>query len=297
LSQTLHMPPFEISPAAAHELLPACRLLFADGRAEHSRDLLLSDSQRSGLFVARDSTGRLHAAALVQVLPGALGVAWPVRGDSAETQDAVTRAACEWLRSRGVKVCQAFVAASEKADMTPLERYGFRHTTQLVSLRRAVADEALLPPVPEPALEWIDEGLPLSAEFRQALLATQEGTLDCPELTGARTTEEVLAGFEVPAPGALSLYRAGSEPVGVVLCAEVDSETIEITYLGVVPEHRRRGVGAQMLAGNLWGACYGGYKAVTLSVDARNTPAMKLYARHGFVEDERREVWIAAWPA
>src|SRR5262245_2714660 len=107
---------FEVSPAAAHELLPACRLLFTEGRAEHSRDRILSDAHPSGLLVARDPSGRLHAAALVQALPGALGVAWPPRGDSSAAIDAVVSGACEWLCSRGVKVCQAFAEASEVAD-------------------------------------------------------------------------------------------------------------------------------------------------------------------------------------
>src|SRR5688500_3095543 len=106
---------FEVSRAAPHELLPACRLLFAEGRAEHSRDRILSAAHTSGVFVARDANGRLHAAALVQALPGALGVAWPPRGDSRAAVDAATAAACEWLRGRGVKVCQAFAAASEVA--------------------------------------------------------------------------------------------------------------------------------------------------------------------------------------
>ena len=59
------MPRFAVSQAAAQELLPACRLLFA-ARAEHSRDRLLSDRDASGLFVACGG-GRLCGAALVQV--------------------------------------------------------------------------------------------------------------------------------------------------------------------------------------------------------------------------------------
>lgn len=291
------MVPFVVSPAAPHELLPACRLLFADGLTEQRCDRLLSNTQTIALFVARDANGRLHAVALVQALPGALGVAWPPRGDSAEAVDAVMVAACEWLRGRGVKVCQAFVAATEAEGMAPLERHGFQHTTQLVTLRREVFDAAL-PVESEPTLEWSDEGWPLSNEFRWAILATHEGSLDCPELTGARTPEEILAGFDVPTPGGgLSLYREGGEPVGVVICAESTESTVELSYIGVVPTHRRRGVGARMLIANLWGACYGGYTAVIVSVDARNAPAMQLYTRHGFVEYDRREVWLATWPA
>src|SRR5947207_2316871 len=115
---------FQVSLAAAHELLPACRLLFNDG-AERCRELLRTEPDATGLFVARDSDGKLHAAALVQTIPGALGVAWPPRGDSRDSEDAVTRAACEWLRACGVKVCQAFASASEALDMAPLERSGF----------------------------------------------------------------------------------------------------------------------------------------------------------------------------
>ena len=48
-----------------------------------------------------------------------------------------------------------------------------------------------------------------------------------------------------------------------------------------------------MLVENLWGAHYGGYTTVTLSVDVRNASAMKLYVRYGFVEYDRREVWLA----
>jgi len=290
------MPRFNVSPAAAHELLPACRLLFADGHAEARRDRLLSDASASGVFVARSGDGKLHAATLVQVLPGAMGVAWAPRGDSRDATDAATAAACEWLRSRGVKVCQAFATASEVAEMAPLERHGFRHTTQLVSLRREVRDETL-PQEPEPMLEWSDQGRPMGDEFRRVLLATHEGSLDCPELTGPRTAEEVLAGFDVPTRGgSLSLYREDGEPVGVVICAESTKDTVELTYIGVVPAHRRRGVGVRMLIGNLWRACYGGYTDMTLSVDAHNTPAVRLYERHGFVEYDRREVWLASWP-
>src|SRR5262249_421491 len=151
---------------------------------------------------------------------------------------------CEWLLARGVKVCQAFASANEVADMAPLERSGFRHTTQLVSLQRDV--RTVEPEQGEYTLEWSNEHLPLSDEFRRVALATREGTLDCPELTGARTPEELLAGFDAPAfSGGLSLYRERGEPVGVVMHTDRDRETVELTYLGVVPPHRGRGIGSQ----------------------------------------------------
>src|SRR5438067_1561439 len=111
-----------VSPATAGELTAACRALFGhlvgadrDQRVARCRDLLASgELDPAGLFVARDEHGAVRGAMLVQPLPGALGLAWPPRaeagGDRGVVEDAVVSAACGWLRSRGVKVCQVFAA-------------------------------------------------------------------------------------------------------------------------------------------------------------------------------------------
>ena len=235
---------------------------------------------------------------LVQVLPGAMGVAWPPRGDSAKAIDAATASACEWLSSRGVKVCQAFAAASEAADMAPLERRGFRHTTQLVFMRHEVDHRA-------------DQFRPgdwaggthyhpaIREEFAATLLATHTGTLDCPELNGSRTANELLAGFELPDSPATPPWHFLAEDEGRavgVLVTNPNERRLEIIYLGVVPSCRGRGYGDRLVRRAQFDASIMACTSVTLSVDARNTPAMKLYERHGFVEYDRREVWLASWP-
>ena len=288
------MSPFVVSPAAPHELLPACRLLFAATHAEHSRDRLLADGRASALFVARDAGGRLHAAALVEALPGAMGVAWAPRGDSRDAIDAVTVAACAWLRERRVKVCQAFAAASEREEMAPLERSGFRHATQLVFLRGD------LPPECEPTrrLSFATARPPFSEEFAATLLATHAGTLDCPELNATRTPAEVLAGFAASPAVEWHLASLSGERVGVVVLEyDPDRGAADLTYLGVVPAARGRKLGAELLRFVVADASRAGVPVLTVSVDARNAPATKLYARHGFAEYDRREVWLATWPA
>ena len=246
------MSSFVISPAAPHELLPACRLLFAgrtgpdrDRRAERCRDSLLSGGESSGLFVARDADGKLRATTLVQALPGAMGVSWPPRGDSPEAEDAVTSAACAWLRSQRVKVCQAFAASDEVADMAPLERHGFRHVTQLVFLRRELSPGAT--PAPTRELTFIADGPPFSFEFEGTLLATHEDTRDCPELNESRTLDELLRGFTTSASGEWYLVRRGTERAGVLMLEFAAEETIDLTYIGVVPAVRGRGIGAELL--------------------------------------------------
>jgi ribosomal protein S18 acetylase RimI-like enzyme len=281
---------FRASLAAAHELLPACRLLFCDG-AEHSRDRLLAAAEPTGLFVARDSGGTLRAAALVQALPGAMGVAWPPRGDSREAEDAVAASACEWLRGRGVKVCQAFAPASEAAEMATLERADFRRTTQLALLQSDLSAAR------EPSrLSFTAHRAP-SEEFAATLVATHEGTLDCPELNAPRTPEELLAGFTSSGAAEWHLASLNGEPAGVVLMEYVkDFETAELTYLGIVPAFRGRGLGAELLRFALREASGARLAELKVSVDARNVPAMTLYAAHGFAEYDRREVWLASWP-
>ena len=71
---------------------------------------------------------------------------------------------------------------------------------------------------------------------------------------------------------------------------------LEVSYLGLVPAARRRGLAGALIRFADRVASTGGYRTLNVSVDVRNTPAMKLYARHGFIEYDRREVWLAAWP-
>ncbi len=287
------MSPFVVSRAAPHELLPACRLLFTATHAEHSRDRLLADGRASALFVARDADGRLRAAALVEALPGAMGVAWAPRGDSRDAIDAVTVAACAWLRERGVKVCQAFAAASEREEMAPLERCGFRHATQLVFLRRDLSPECESTRL----LSFATARPPFSEEFAATLLATHAGTLDCPELNATRTPAEILAGFTSSPAVEWHLACLSGERVGVVVLEYAkDYGAADLTYLGVVPAARGRKLGAELLTFAVGEAVVARLLALNVSVDARNAPAMKLYARHGFVEYDRREVWLASWP-
>jgi ribosomal protein S18 acetylase RimI-like enzyme len=300
---------FTVSAATPDELPAACGALFAhltgsdrDHRAARCRELLTSgELDPSGMFVARDEHGAVRGAMLVQPLPGALGLAWPPRAEAGcePTADALVSAACGWLRSRGVKVCQVF--AAEGDDLAALDRHEFRHVTQVVHMRRGVdanreRDDGPPSPLIRPAA---DSPADL---FTDTLMKTYDGSLDCPELTGPRTAAEVLDGHRpadgVPADRFWYLAWSAAEPVGVVLF-DVGTEpgALELSYLGVVPSARGRGLGGELVRFAVAHAAAAGCPALTLSVDARNGPAARLYRRHGFREYDRREVLLAAWPA
>jgi ribosomal protein S18 acetylase RimI-like enzyme len=286
------MPPFDASPAAAHELLAACRLLFAEERVEYARGRLLADPDASRVFVARAS-GVPVAATVAQVLPGALAVLWPPRGDPSAARDAALSGALAWLKGRGVKGCQAFAAIGADDETEPLARAGFAPVTQLVFLYRA-----LLEPLAQ--LDgWTLEAEvpPFGATFRDVLVRTHADSLDCPELHAARDEADIVAGFADPAPGGeWYLVRYGGAPVGVaVLSPGSEPSATELNYIGLVPEARGRGLGAALLHELLARLRATGAGGVSLSVDARNAPAVRAYARHGFAERDRRAVWLARW--
>jgi mycothiol synthase len=288
------MAPYDVSPAAPHELLPACRLLFPDG-AERGRDRLLAESDTSCLFAARDPGGQLRAATCVQVLPGAAGVIVPPRG-AADARGAAAGPACAWLRERGVKVCQAFAPPGGAADLEPLAPHGFRRVTQLVLLRCVAGD---LSDTPAPPLRWSSWPEKPTPEHLGLLLATHDGTLDCPELNAPRTADEIVAGFQPNNVADRMWWSARDEsgtPVGVLLVLGGEKDTLELSYLGLVPAARGRGLANTIIRFAAGVASAIGRTGLTVSVDARNVPAMKLYARHGFTEYDRREVWLAPWP-
>jgi mycothiol synthase len=257
--------------------------------------MLSGEHDSAGLFVARDKAGQVCGAVLAQALPGALGVVWPPCGDSPEAEDALAAAACGWLRGRGVKVCQAFAAANEKPDMAPLARAGFQHITQLVLMRRELSPPPPLLYPPARSLTITPEPRPHSPGFRATLLATYEATRDCPELNGGRTPDELLAGLADPTP-AMDCYMATAQEgaVGVLMLSAVPVlGAVDLAYLGVVASARGQGFGGEVLRFAITEALRGRADALTLSVDARNDPALRLYRCHEFVETDRREVWLA----
>ncbi len=290
-----------ISPASPDELLPALQLIFGGragaDRVEPYRTALTSgDRDPQGLFVARDANGRLCGAMLAQPLEGALGVVWPPRAETPEIEDALVIAASVWLRAQGVKVCQVFATPEELTDLAPLVRHGFQRITELVFLRRELsADEAL--PQPVHPIIFIPESPPFSAEFRTALLATHERSLDCPELNGERTADEMLAGFSDWATGNEWFLAVDRDVVlGVVLfSAGTEPNVLELSYLGVVPLFRRCGYGGELLDFAIAAATLSRVSGLLVTVDARNVPGLSLYAKRGFVETARQEVFLAHW--
>ena len=84
--------------------------------------------------------------------------------------------------------------------------------------------------------------------------------------------------------------------MGVVLVTEIpETGAWDLSYLGVIPEERRRGLGRELVRKVLIEAQLAGVTSVSLSVDTRNRPAWRLYLDMGFEPYDRREVYLAVW--
>lgn len=63
---------------------------------------------------------------------------------------------------------------------------------------------------------------------------------------------------------------------------EMKSDAIELTYIGITPDHRGRGLGKDLLNAFIEMSRETGYPSVVLSVEKDNEPAIALYQKAGF---------------
>ena len=67
---------------------------------------------------------------------------------------------------------------------------------------------------------------------------------------------------------------------------------MELAYVGVVPERRGQGFGEELVIRAMVEAKTTAAPELTLSVDAQNEPALRVYRKLGFEAFEIREVYL-----
>ncbi len=236
---------------------------------------------------------------------------------------AMVKAAVEDFAAKGFKLIQAVLdeSASPQASKD-LENGGLPRVTDLLYLERATAtplDATLMRSgredasgrVPESdrcggsgdarGFDWRSFDETGEPEFRSTLQATYAGSLDMPELEGARSLDDILESYK-----SVGRFRAERWKLGrihgdagasaVLLLAEVPGRNVwEVIYLGLTPAARGRRLGQTVLAHALELA-RGHVPWLELAVDVRNTPAVRLYYSAGFTACERRTVHLATFP-
>jgi mycothiol synthase len=304
----LMRPSLVAEQAHAGELPEAFRLVFKHvsererpARVNHALKLVREkELDAAGVWVIRGRSGLLGAMVCMPV-PGASALVWPPQAavaDGKQIEDTLLRAALRWVRQRGARLAQTLLAPGEVALAAPIERNGFTHITQLWYLKH---DLGLPPELLQPSreLRYLNYTQCDRTLFHQTLLATYEGTEDCPEVNGVRTLDEIIEGHQaqgVHDPRRWWLAFDGAQAAGVlILCELADWQGWDISYLGIVPAQRRRGIGKELTRKAIGDAQAAQASQLTLSVDKRNQPAWQLYRGLGFEIFDRREVYLAIW--
>jgi mycothiol synthase len=204
----------------------------------------------------------------------------------------------ERLADRALCYIQALVEPKATGKRKLLEASGFRHLTQLIYLQRSVAFPWFDPPDAQ-EVTWIAYDERHHDAFGQVLLATYEGSRDCPELTGLRSIDAVIASHKAAGefnPALWEIACLNGEHAGCILLSPlIHGPLIELVYMGVGSAWRRRGVGKLLLRRALQQCRTVGARELTAVVDRRNTPARQLYAQFGFKPTAAREAYIYAW--
>jgi ribosomal protein S18 acetylase RimI-like enzyme len=295
--------------ARPEELASAFQLLFqhvspAERRGRVANALRLvrqGEFNPSGVWVVRQE-GQLTGALLCLPVAGASALVWPPQvgpGTPAQPiEDLLLQSAAEWVRQRGAKLGQTLLAQDEKHLAPALVRNGFQHITRLLYLRHGLRLEprwfALRGDLTFETYDRCDR-----QAFHQTLLSSYEDSRDCPEVNGIRELDEILEGHQAQGnynPRRWWLARQDGQAVGVLLLAEVpDWQGWDLSYLGVVPKARGRGIGRALAEQALRQARAAGASQLSLAVDSRNDAAWNLYRELDFEPFDEREVYLAIW--
>ncbi len=256
----------------------------------------------SGLWIACQDREILGTMLSLE-LPGGTAAVWPPRIALSRGGDrlggVLVRTVLERLRARGFRIAQALL---DPADADTQERYlvgaGFARITELAYLTRRIGKSPPSEAFTAEELEWVSLEDGSEVEFGEVLEQTYIDTLDMPELGGTRTFQVVLSAHEgrgrlMRSQWWLGRSRRMRERAGLVfLSCSDDPDTWELTYLGLTPAARGRGLGRVFLSHAVEQARRNvGW--LRLAVDLRNTPACRLYNHGGFWEYERRRVYLA----
>ena len=233
------------------------------------------------------------------LLPGSTAIAMVPTprelGIDEDAQRRVTAAGIEQLELTRPHYIQALLDPQATGQRDLLLGFGFRALAPLVYLERSAVHPWVDPP-PADAGAWVAFHETTYARFAATLLATYEQSQDCPELTGLRPIDDVIAAHEASGRSGTKLWEllcVDGRDAGCLLLSQVPNvSAAEVVYMGVVPDFRRRGVATVLLRRALQRCRDNGIQRLTLVVDDRNEPAKRLYDRFGMRAVARRDAYL-----
>ena len=306
--QIVHVNPTDRSALlhAVSRLVTVSRRL-DEGAAMHFLDYADRNRIRlDHLYAAVEADGTILATALAVPNPGRTAMVFATRmgrerGIARGRLDATGRVidrACESVAAGGARLAQALLEPRERRERQIFERVEFEPIATLsylqrTAVRRLRSSEEIDWPSNTTLETYRDDN---REAFLNVLEESYEGTLDCPALCGLRSTSDILEGHRATGlfDAALwTLLRIDSRPVGILLMnPAADRQSIELVYLGVAAHARGGGLGERLVKHGIAIAASRPERTITLAVDEKNAPALRIYFRAGFRRLLRRVALI-----
>ena len=296
-----------ISPGEEREAA-ACLLEASLGKPPEAREVdafleraraLGTDLSRQIVAVAPD--GRLAGVLLYDVAPDASVTASPPACRKPFDDPSLSRALLQALRrtcvAQGFEVLQVFSDEDDTEVFAVLSECGLKRLALLLFMERRIdEDDRNIPSAPE--IRWIPFSQEAEGDFARVVERTYEKTLDCPKLNEAGRVRGRLAGYRrgpAFAPELWMIAEVGGEATACLLQnVRPEEDSYELAYVGVVPEHRGKGLGRRAVehALRVLGEREGSTR-LWLAVDSANTPAVNTYNQLGFTIYDRRVVYFS----
>ena len=198
--------------------------------------------------------------------------------------------AIESLEGRPTRLAQTSIDVDDSLLEKAFQNAGFDTLTILTYMElstAATSDETSNSKVSFVSMEDATD-----AELQTVLSKTYIGSLDCPKIHGLRHIEDIIEGHRNQGSYDAQLWNIAvleGAPVGVLLLNPIPEATcMELSYLGVTPSTRGKGVGDAMMSLAIKQSAKFGLPRITLVVDSTNTPAITLYKRWNFLASRQR---------
>jgi mycothiol synthase len=291
-----HHPEIVYRPVAHGEIDDALKLILAtDGKNASDEQVLdfLNFAMHRGMDLnsihVAEQAGRTVWAVLPVVSPGRTMLLLSPPRVSRPLSDTVAPGLVEHVvalfAARDIQLAQVLIDPRDASAISLYQACGFANLAELIYLHRAV--RTVKYPLLPGDMHWTFYSPQTHGAFGRAITASYAGSLDCPALNGLRGTEDVIAGHKAagdfdPRLWHLLCADGSDDPLGVLLLARsARSDAMELVYLGVAPAARGQGLGELLMRQALAVASASGCGLLSLAVDARNAPALKLYYRSG----------------
>lgn len=292
-------------PAKPAELAAAVAMILGSPRrpaaAGHVADFVNAASARRmdvGAMWVAEMAGRIVWAILPVVNPGRTALLLT----SAEMDDASIPAAsglvgeiCGNLGRQGLHLTQVLLEPQYAAARRFFLSMRFQEIAELIYLQGYVPRNIQPAAIPR-QMKWVEYSPETHGLFADAIVRSYQDSLDCPALSGLREIDDVIAGHQASGdfdPSAWQALVEGDRPIGVVLLSRItQTDAMELVYLGLAAKARGRGLGMLLMQHALHRSLKDERRRLSLAVDSRNAPALKLYYRFGMQQVATRWAMI-----